>query len=126
RTNNLGARELFSSWGARRCRRGPLSVTVTEMPSTMLPAGLRCEGVPAGAQLDAQWSSLERQALAKPSLKIALVALADLVQRAAVDHDDRRVLAALVRVAHLGADRPVARRRLVLDGGDQVAGELGR
>jgi hypothetical protein len=40
-----------------------------------------------------------------------------MVQGVAVDDDDRRIVAALVGIAQLGAEDAVARRRLLLDRG---------
>src|SRR5205807_4414521 len=74
------------------------------------------ERILARAQLDAKRRAPELERLAQRILEIALVRPLDLVQRGSVDDDDRRVRAALVRVAQLRPEAPGERRLLLLDG----------
>ena len=92
------------------------------MVSSLAPVGV---GVGTRAELDAQRRALQRQTLAEPAFQEAPVAVAHLVERTAVDDDDRRILSPLVRIAQLGSERAVARRLLVQHGRMQHAGELG-
>src|SRR2546423_153749 len=68
------------------------------------------EGIGAGAQLDAHRRALQLENLAKRVLQVALVRGFHSVQAAAVDDDDGRIGATLVRIAHLGAEAPRERR----------------
>ena len=67
------------------------------------------------AHLDPQRRAGELEVLAKAPFEVALVGVGDVLERVAVDHDDRRVHAALVRVAQLRPEGAGALRRLVLD-----------
>src|ERR1700761_5385123 len=78
------------------------------------------------AQFDTQRRADQRKRIAEMLFQITLVWVADRFQRVAVDHDDRRVHAALVRVAQLRTDRALAARLLLFDGLDQRAGQLRR
>ena len=50
----------------------------------------------------------------------------DAVERIAMNHDDWRVTATLMRIPQLWAEQAVARWRLLFDGRNQCAGEFGR
>ncbi len=102
---------------------GAITARSFAVVSSLAPVGV---GVGARAELDAQRRALQRQTLAEPAFQEAPVAVAHLVERAAVDDDDRRVLSPLVRIAQLGPERAVARRLLMQHGRMQHAGELGR
>src|SRR5215831_7382931 len=72
--------------------------------------------VTAGPHLDLERGSDELEVCPEPPLEITLVDDGHVLQRIAVDHDHRRVHAALVGVAQLRAERAGAARLLVLDG----------
>src|SRR2546422_9335478 len=78
-------------------------------------------GVPAGAELDAHRRSGKLESVAEESFEVALVGIGHAIERVAVDDDARRIDAALVRVAQLGAHQAGLRRRLALDRRDQGA-----
>src|SRR5690606_6378988 len=58
--------------------------------------------------------------------EISPVGVADLVQAGPVDDDDRRILPALVRIAHFRAELAASRRWLSLDGLVQRPAQLRR
>ena len=84
------------------------------------------ERILAGVVLNLQRRAFQLEDLAEGALKVAGVAGVYIVQAAAVDHDQRRVAAALMGVAHLGREAPPLRRRLLFQCADQRAGEFRR
>ena len=95
------------------------------------PAPVRLAGVLVGiricrhVELDLQRSSLQSEDLAKVMLQIAPIRLGDLVQRIAMNHDQGRIAAALVRIAQLWTEQTTARWRLAGDGVDQCPRQPG-
>ena len=71
---------------------------------------LIAEGVFAGVELDAQRCSLQAEDFTEAVFKVAPVGVGNLVQRVAVDDDQRRVASALVGVAQFGAEEAAAWR----------------
>src|SRR4030065_1086223 len=71
-------------------------------------ACLACKRIAGAAflDLDSQWRALHLERLAETAFQIALVIVAQAFQRIAVQDDDRRILAALVGIARLGAGQP--------------------
>src|SRR3989338_8597608 len=88
------------------------------------PGFLALERVLAGIELNPEWRALQLEDLAENALQITGIAGRHIVQAAAVDHDQRRIAAALMGIAHLGAEARTFRRLLFFDGGDQRTGEF--
>lgn len=84
------------------------------------------EGVFLRAELDAKRRAGEVELLAEEAFEIAAVAFADVLEGVAVNHDDRRIRAALVREAGLRTAAAGARGLLALDGLEEGSRELGR
>src|SRR5450756_2263610 len=80
--------------------------------------------IPALPEFDFERSALQLERFPEKTFQIAAIAVRNLVKRSAMDHDARRIAAALVRVAQLGTEHPAARRRLARDGGDQCPCQL--
>src|SRR3982751_1156601 len=72
-------------------------------------------GIAAGTELDGERRADKREGVAEVAFEVALVGIRHPVERVAVDDDARRIDAALMRVAQLGADQSALRRRLPLD-----------
>src|SRR6185295_14776606 len=81
--------------------------------------------VAAGAEFDGHGGADELEFVPEEAFEVALVGVGDAVEGVAVDDDARGVDAALVGVAELGADDADLRWGLLLEGGDEGAGELG-
>src|SRR5471030_2027496 len=77
------------------------------------------------AQFNPQRRADQRKRIAEMLLQITLVRIAHRFQRIAVDDDDRRVHAALVRIAQLRTDRALAARLLLLHGLDRARVSFG-
>src|SRR3954463_1753320 len=77
------------------------------------------------AKLDCHGRADELELAPEVALEVALVGVGDAVEGVAMNDDARGVDAALMGVAELGADDAGLWRGLLLDGGDQGAGELG-
>src|SRR5437899_5519433 len=58
-----------------------------------------CEWILASTQFNPQWSAYQRECIAEMLLEIAFVGVTDRFQSIAMDHDDRRILTALVCIA---------------------------
>ena len=70
--------------------------------------------VARGLHLDAHGRADQVKLFAKSPFQVALVGLAHMLQRVAMNNDDGRVHAALVGIAHLGAEHARALRLLEL------------
>ncbi|CAM2159381.1 hypothetical protein PT2222_50242 [Paraburkholderia tropica] len=93
----------------------------SERSSTLVSVGIR-----RGTKLYAQWSPRQRESFPETVLQIAFVSIGNRIERIAVDHDDRRVLSPLVRVAQFRANRTAAARLLEFHRFDQRARETRR
>src|SRR6202030_4072257 len=78
------------------------------------------------SELDPQRGTLQLELLAKPSFQVTAVTVRHVAQRIAVNHDDGRVGAALVRVTQLGTLIAGTRRSLPFDRGPQRTGQARR
>src|SRR3989338_500410 len=67
------------------------------------PVFLALERVLAGIELNPEWRALQLEDLAENALQITGIAGRHIVQAAAVDHDQRRIAASLMGIAHLSA-----------------------
>ena len=74
-------------------------------------------------ELDTQWRADQLEMLAHPAFQKALVSLGYMLQAGAMNDNDRRVLAALVGIAHLGTEHARALGLLKLHGLQQQACE---
>ena len=77
-------------------------------------------------KLDAQRRTLQVKGVTEGVLKIATIAVTDLIDRIAVDDDDRRIGAALVGIARFRPEQAVFWRRLASNGVTQDAGQTRR
>src|SRR4051794_17432475 len=85
-----------------------------------------CKGILACTQFDTQRRPNQVEGVAEMLLQEAFVRLTDGIERIAVDDDDGRILAALVRVAHLRAGAALALGLLLFDRFLQRAGQARR
>jgi len=83
------------------------------------------ERIFAGFVLDPEGCTLQPEDLAKGTLKISRVAGRNAVEAAAVYHDQRRIAAALMGIAHLGCEASAFGRLLFFQRSDQSTGEFG-
>src|SRR5690606_32718288 len=83
-------------------------------------------GIVPRAEFHAKRRPDQFEVVPEPAFEIAPIGIAHMLQRTAMDHDDRWVLPALVRIAHLGPDRTAASRLLAFDRLLQGAGQLRR
>src|SRR5690606_7838409 len=107
------------------CKRlAPAAFTSLYMKRAAAPGSLVLgKGILRGLEFDAQGRAGELEVLAEPPFQEALVGIADVFERIAVDDDDRRVLATLVRIAQLGTEGAGALGLLELHGLLQQARE---
>src|SRR5688572_19504813 len=77
-------------------------------------------------QLDFERRTLQFESLPEKSFQVTPITVGNVLERAAVDDDARRVRPALVRVAQLRSPVACARRLLLRDRGLQRAREPGR
>src|SRR5688572_22801288 len=82
--------------------------------------------ITAGFQLDSEGCALQFESLPEKSFQITAITVGNVLERAAVDDDARRVRPALVRVAQLRTAVARARRLLFRDRRLQRPRELGR
>src|SRR5206468_7661617 len=82
--------------------------------------------VRARLELYPKGGSAQLERLAEEMFQVPAVRRRYIPEPRTVDHDQRRILAALVRIAQLGPAHSGARRLLAQDGGRQSARELGR
>src|SRR5690606_41272399 len=100
-------------WAVRPQRKEPGPPGDRSRNGSLRPLQIRIMG---RLEFDAQRRAVQLEGAAETGFQIAPVRVRNRVQRIAVDDDERRVLAALVRIAHLGAENTLAGRRLLLDG----------
>src|SRR5882757_3699661 len=83
----------------------------------------RRKRIAAAAELDSQRRSLQLELLAKPAFQVSPVGLRHMLERVAVNYDQRRVGPTLVRIAQLGPKIAGTRRILTFDRSTQRTGQ---
>src|SRR2546430_12314109 len=92
-----------------------------------LSAGIAlCVGIGTGLELDSERRALQLERLAKEMFQVALVCGRQRIEGAAMHDYQRRIAAALMRIAQFGAPVTAARRLLALDRGLQCARKMRR
>src|SRR5450830_1091321 len=84
------------------------------------------EMILARAELDTEWSANQRESFTKMLFEITFVALVHSFKRVDVDHHDRRIHAALMRVAQFRTNGSLAARLLMFDRFNQCTREFRR
>ena len=88
--------------------------------SNGFPLGVRIVG---GLQFDAQRCTHKIKGLAEPAFKKAFVSIGDMLQGIAMDHDDRRVHATLMRITQFRTEHAAFLGGLELNRLQQNAGQ---
>src|SRR5437879_13003954 len=89
-------------------------------------SALPCIRIDSATEFDPQRGPPQPELLAKPSLQVAPVTIGHVPQGIAVNHDQGRIGATLVRIPQSGAHVAGARRLLPFNSGPQRPGQLTR
>src|SRR3989338_5508702 len=102
----------------------PRAVRLALLGLGQRPGFFTLKRILAGVELNPERRALQFEGFAEGALQIARITGRHIVQAAAMNHDQRRVAAALMGVAHFGGEAPPFGRLLLPECRYQDAGKL--